>query len=374
MTTTTEPDEAPGSKMTDEEYGDYRASSALWAGTSVLITNQRGEVLVQHVDYLDGTCLLPGGGVDKGESPASGAVRELQEELGVTAVIDRGLAVDYVSPGAVNAPPEMRYPGELLHVFNSGTWDEKQIAAIRLPEREITSIEFVEPARLPDFLFPRDARRALAALRARINGAGAVLLEDGYPLSPTVLDRAGGLRTPRLPHHYPFHPAPVPGAETPIRQSWVWAFAPDGRILLLLDPDTGAACLPGGTPEPGDHGDPVATLCREADEEAAARLASITYLGYLSDPEQPGARVRYAAVLTGLGPPPVDPATDRTYLRILATPEQALELFDWGPPATEQLTAVHQARRRLAIPKAARQPVTELVGPVTWERPDTLLT
>ncbi|MFC9701393.1 hypothetical protein ACFTWD_11925 [Streptomyces sp. NPDC056943] len=122
---------------------------------------------------------------------------------------------------------------------------------------------------------------------------------------------------------------------------------------------------PGGTPEPGDHGDPVATLCREADEEAAARLTSITYLVYLPDPEQRCARV-YAASLTNLGPPPVDPATDRAYLRILATPEQALELFDWGPPAAEQLAAVHQARRQLAVPKAARQPVTELVGPVTW--------
>ncbi|MFI9210291.1 NUDIX domain-containing protein [Streptomyces sp. NPDC053253] len=158
----------------------------------------------------------------------------------------------------------------------------------------------------------------------------------------------------------------MPGSETPIRQSWVWAFAPDGRILLLLDPDTGAACLPGGTPEPGDHRDPVATLRREAAEEAAAQLASVTYVGYLSDPEQPCARVRYAAALTSLGPPPVDPATNRTYIRILATPEQALELFDWGPPAAEQLTAAHEAREHLGIPKAAQQPVTELAGPATW--------
>lgn len=108
----------------------------------------------------------------------------------------------------------------------------------------------------------------------------------------------------------------------------------------ILEPDTGAACLPGGTPEPEDHAGPETTLIREAREEAAAELAGIRYLGYLSDPGEPCARVRYAAALTSLGPAPVDPATGRTYARILATPEQAVEFFDWGPPAAEQLRAV----------------------------------
>ncbi|WP_328940711.1 hypothetical protein OG259_02840 [Streptomyces sp. NBC_00250] len=90
------------------------------------------------------------------------------------------------------------------------------------------------------------------------------------------------------------------------------------------------------------------------------------YVGYLSDPEEPCARVRYAAALTRLGPPAVDPATGRTYLRILTTPEQALDLFDWGPSAIEQLAAVRHARDRLGLPHARRGPVTELSGPTTW--------
>ncbi|MER5961484.1 NUDIX hydrolase [Streptomyces sp. NPDC002057] len=362
--TTTPPDASPGTSMTDEEYGALRASAALWAGTSVLITDRWGKVLVQHVDYLD-TCLLPGGAVDKGESPAHAAVRELQEELGVTARVDRGLVVDWVSTESVNAPPDMRFPGEILHVFDGGTWSDDRIATIRLPEREITSVEFIEPAHLPDLLAPRDSRRALSALRARVNAAGAVLLENGLPIAPGVLDTVGVLRTPRARHRHPFHPGPVP-RELTVRQSWVWAFAPDGRVLVLLEPDTGAARLPGGTPEPDDHGDPEATLRREAAEEAAARLADAVYIGHLVDPEEPGARVRYAASLTGLGPPPVDPPTGRTHVRILAAPEQALELFDWGPWATEQLAAAHRARVRLGIPAAAPGPVTELPGPVTW--------
>ncbi|MEU7028917.1 NUDIX domain-containing protein [Streptomyces sp. NPDC046275] len=96
--------------MTEEAYGALRASHALWAGTSVLITDRRGRVLLQRVTYRP-TRLLPGGAVDKGESPAQGAARELEEELGVSAAVTRGLAVDWVSPAGRTTPPAMRFPG-----------------------------------------------------------------------------------------------------------------------------------------------------------------------------------------------------------------------------------------------------------------------
>ncbi|WP_239085385.1 NUDIX domain-containing protein [Streptomyces halstedii] len=81
------------SAMTDEAYGNLRAAAALWAGASVLITNEAHEVLVQEVDYRS-TRLLPGGGVDPGESPATAASREIMEELGVALAFDRAPAVD----------------------------------------------------------------------------------------------------------------------------------------------------------------------------------------------------------------------------------------------------------------------------------------
>ncbi|MFJ6604897.1 NUDIX domain-containing protein [Streptomyces lydicus] len=105
MTTTSVPGELLGTRKSDEAYGAQRA------GTSVLITNQLGKVLVQHVDYL-ATCLLSGGAVDKSESPAQAATRELEEELGVTTTVDRCLAVDWVSPDSISAPTAMRFPGE----------------------------------------------------------------------------------------------------------------------------------------------------------------------------------------------------------------------------------------------------------------------
>ncbi|MEU3607972.1 NUDIX domain-containing protein [Streptomyces sp. NPDC035033] len=364
MTATSAPDERPGVTMREESYGALRASAALWAGTSVLITDLRGQVLVQRVTYRP-TCLLPGGAVDKGESPAQGAAREMEEELGVTATVTRGLAVDWVSPAGRAVSPAMKFPGELLHVFDGGVWDEEQITAIRPAPGEIAAVEFVEPADLPALMAPGDARRALSALRARIAGAGPAFLEDGLPIAPTVLDRVGVLRTARARHHFPFRPRPVPEGLA-VRRSRAWAFAPDGRVLVLLDPDTGAARLPGGAPGPEDAGDSEATLVRGAREEAATEVTGAVYLGYLSDPGGPCARVRYAAVLARVGAPPVDPATGRTYVRVLATPEQAVELFDWGPAAADQLRAVHRARALLHIPRAARQPVTELTGPHAW--------
>ncbi|MFE5734103.1 NUDIX domain-containing protein [Streptomyces sp. NPDC056528] len=359
MTTPSAPDGSPGTSMTDEEYGVLRASAALWAGTSVLITDERGRVLVQRVDYRPSR-LLPGGAVDKGEPPARAAARELGEELGVTAVVDRGLAVDWVSAGGFGAPGVMRFPGEIVHVFDGGVWDEERIAAIRLPGHEVEAVEFVEPADLPGLMIPGDARRALSALRARVEGGGPALLEDGVPIAPGVLDRVGALGTAREHCHRPFHTAPVPDG-LPVRESWGWLFAPDGRVLVLLDPGTGAARLPGGAPGPADGGDPWAAPAREAGG-AAVTAARPLYLGHLPGPDGSHALVRHAAALTRLGPPPAD----RAPVRVLATPEQALELFDRGPHGAGELAAVHRARELLGLPRADRRPVTELPGSVSY--------
>lgn len=194
---------------------------------------------------------------------------------------------------------------------------------------------------------------------------GTALLENGQPIAPGVLDRLGVLRTARPAYRYPWHPGPAPHDLT-VTQVWGWLFAPDGRVLVLLEPATAVAILPGGTPEERDHDDPVATLRRETEEEAAARITNPLLLGHVTDPANQRGYLRYAAALTEIGPAQPDPATGHTYTRILATPEQAAELFDWGLTTAHQLAAVHQARRQLGLPRAARQPVTELTDPITW--------
>ncbi|WP_344480224.1 NUDIX hydrolase [Streptomyces amakusaensis] len=354
-------------RMSHAQYGGSRTDAALWAGVSVLITDTYGRILLQSVDYRD-VKLLPGGAVDPGEPPSHAARRELLEELGIDQPVTRGLAVDWLPSTTPGFHPDTRFPGEILHVYDGGTWNADRIAAIRLPDSEITAAHWIEPAELNRHMEPGDARRALSALRARIDGTTA-LLEDGTPTAPGVLDRLEVLRTVRKPQRWPWRDSPVPPGLPPT-QSWGWLFALDGRALVLIGRDTGSACLPGGTLEPGDGGDPAAALRREAREEAHVETGELIGLGHLHDDGAPGglprARIRMAGRITSVGPERRDPVSGHAYARLLATPEQIRELFDWGPEGDRQLAAVHRARAQLQLPAAARQPVTEFPSGGGW--------
>ncbi|MEE1735355.1 hypothetical protein PUR49_02225 [Streptomyces sp. BE147] len=55
-----------------------------------------------------------------------------------------------------------------------------------------------------------------------------------------------------------------------------------------------------------------------------------------------------------------DPDSGQSYVRALATPEQVADLFDWGDAAHDQLTAVHEERVWLGLPRPPRWPITEI--------------
>ncbi len=132
----------------------------LWSGVSALFTDDRGRVLLEDVAYRR-VCLLPGGAIDCGEAPSLAVAREVREELGLTRRFSRPLAVDWVPPDAPGYP--QGFPGETIYVFDGETLAENDLARIHVPEREVTGVRWVEPALLPQYMAPGNARRALAA-------------------------------------------------------------------------------------------------------------------------------------------------------------------------------------------------------------------
>ncbi|WP_416976913.1 NUDIX hydrolase [Streptomyces sp. T028] len=363
----------PVGLMAPEDYARSRA--AFWGGAAVLFVDAEGKVLALDPAYRPGTLLLPGGGVDQTERPSAAAVREVVEELGLSIGVRRLLAVDWVSKGNPEFGTVYGFPGETVAIWDGGVLEESDSARIRLAEDEITSFHFLPPAQAASRMFPIEGRRMLAALRARIDRAGPAVLEDGDAVGGgSALQRQKVI--PRIAAGYQqiaWHPGSEPAASLPVKQAWVWAFDPLGRVVVLVDPRDGHCVLPGGTVEEHDDG-PKAAALREASEEAALHLQAVAYLGYLLDPDGvvygpgtgPNARARYIARIASLGPAPQDVATGITYGRLLVSPVQASELLGLGRAGREQ--AVYAARTAAAcwgIPLCPPQAAIEIPHPGT---------
>jgi ADP-ribose pyrophosphatase YjhB (NUDIX family) len=70
--------------------GRYRRTE----GAHVLAADEDGRLLVVRTTYLGPGWMLPGGRVERSETPAAAAVRETREETGLHVRLDRLLLVD----------------------------------------------------------------------------------------------------------------------------------------------------------------------------------------------------------------------------------------------------------------------------------------
>ncbi|MFE1783351.1 NUDIX domain-containing protein [Streptomyces sp. NPDC059506] len=353
-------------RMPNPEYA--RSRHAVWLSAAALFTDRLGRVLLVEPSYhRDGRRLLPGGGAEPGEGPRQACRREVREELGLDREPGALPAVNWIGPGHEAVPGDMPFPGEVRYVFDGGVLDEEDTAAIRLPGGELKGYAFHDSAAVASCMVPVEARTALAALRARLGGTGTAHLEDGRHTGPVpALDRHAVHTRPRAGRTWPWHPEPVPG-RLRVTQAWGWLFVPDGRVVLVVDPDGALVQLPGGTVEAYDA-DPEATLLREVAEEAQLRIGAPLRLGWSYDATGavyggtgPCARLRLAAPVTAVGPAAPDPATGRTFARLLATPAQAADLLGWGDRGHRQAElAARTAAERWGIPSAPPVPVAEI--------------
>ena len=141
-----------------------------------------------------------------------------------------------------------------------------------------------------------------------------------------------------------------------VTQVYGIVFNNDGQMLLKVENKKGRKVysFAGGTPELFDK-DREATLRREFLEEVNTTLKKDVYLvGYQYIDEENGkpayAQMRYTALIDNIGKVQPDPDNGETYERILATPQEAIDLLGWGEVGKLQIEeAVRIAKEKFNI-------------------------
>ncbi len=141
--------------MTDKAALPYRPAAG------VMLLNREGRVWVgQRLDSTLEAWQMPQGGLDPGEEPQAGALRELEEETG----IPRG-KVEILA----RCPVELLYdlPDDLVGKMWQGKWrgqrqtwfllrflGEDKDVDLATPEPEFRAWKWAEPAELPALIVP----------------------------------------------------------------------------------------------------------------------------------------------------------------------------------------------------------------------------
>ncbi|HEV2748515.1 MAG TPA: RNA pyrophosphohydrolase [Allosphingosinicella sp.] len=130
-------------------------------GAGVMLVNREGKVFVaQRLDNMLEAWQMPQGGLDEGEEPLSGALRELEEETGI--------APDLVEVIA-RCPVELHYdlPDDLVGKMWKGKWrGQRQTwflcrftgtdadVNIATADPEFRAWKWADPAELPAMIVP----------------------------------------------------------------------------------------------------------------------------------------------------------------------------------------------------------------------------
>ncbi|MEM5585455.1 NUDIX domain-containing protein [Roseibium sp. AS2] len=119
-------------------------------GVRVIVEDEVKRVLLVRHSYLDGW-YLPGGGVDKGETMAEAARREVHEEAGIAAAEAPRLLSVYLNEGATGR--------DHVGLFHLASWSGTE--SFLAPNSEIAEAGFFAPDALPDGLTRATGQRLI---------------------------------------------------------------------------------------------------------------------------------------------------------------------------------------------------------------------
>ncbi len=139
-----------------------------------LVTDAAGRVLLCETSFKP-DFELPGGIVEPHESPLTGLLRELAEEVNAELPIGRLLVADWL-------PPYLGWEDALELIFDSPTLDAAGASALIPDGREIAALHWLDPFDAAARMTEGAARHLLGALSARAMGT-TVYLEGGRPPS-----------------------------------------------------------------------------------------------------------------------------------------------------------------------------------------------
>jgi 8-oxo-dGTP diphosphatase len=140
-----------------------------------LFFDEAGRVLLVKPAYKEGWD-IPGGYVEPGESPRAACIREIQEELDLSAAVGNHLVVDW-------APAEAE-GDKMLFIFDAGTLVDEARSRINFRDGELTEWRFVASEDLDDYMTVRLSRRIRTAIVAKDRG---IPLYAEYGTEPTTL-------------------------------------------------------------------------------------------------------------------------------------------------------------------------------------------
>lgn len=124
--------------------------------TGCLFFDEGGWLLIVNPVYKDGW-EIPGGVVEANESPPAACIREIREELGIEWRPEQLLTIDYTG--------ETEHRTESLSfIFYGGTLPPEMIAAIRLPNNELSEFRFAPIEEAMPLLMRRLRRRVSRCL------------------------------------------------------------------------------------------------------------------------------------------------------------------------------------------------------------------